>query len=344
LPKRPIFSRQTPAIKPGASTTQKNKNGLLYLGNGQLINSDTNLIDDGCIAFCDTDFFWHLYFPYPCIYSIPKTKTNVMIQPVTDATTQSIAAKKQAPIAAGLQRYKTLHLWMILPMLFMQLGIFRDYWGDFTDNAWAVHVHYWTGTIWYLYLIIQPYYATSGQMARHRTYGIIGIFVAGAVCLTALGMMHRDLANAALVSANPQRFGPFQGWFFMGVAAVEIVMMTAFGYAVIKSIIHRRQLENHAWWLISTVFLIMMPALGRGIQNVYVGINRSAWPNINIMTPIYATQVIIIAMLLFAAYKFGKMKHPATYLALGVNLFIVFTEPLGRSEAVQTFLKTIIKG
>ncbi len=35
----------------------------------------------------------------------------------------------------------------------------------------------------------------------------------------------------------PDRFGPFQPWFFNGVAIVEIVMMTAFGFAVIKSIV-----------------------------------------------------------------------------------------------------------
>ncbi len=241
-------------------------------------------------------------------------------------------------------KYKSLHKWMVIPMIFMQLGIYRDYWGDFTENAWAVHIHYWTGTIWYIYLIIQPYFATHGQMPRHRTNGIIGMFLAGGVCLTALGMMHRDIATTDLIMKDPARFGPFQPWFFFGVAAVEIVMMSAFGFAIIKSIIHRKQIENHAWWLISTVFLIMMPALGRGVQNVYVGINRSDWPNINIMTPIYIAQFLIIGMLLLGAWKYGKLRHPATYLALAVNLFIFLLEPIGRSEAVQHFLRSIIKG
>ena len=243
-----------------------------------------------------------------------------------------------------MQRYKTLYLWMLVPMLFMQLGIFRDYWGDFTDNAWSVHVHYWTGTVWYLYLILQPYWATHGKLNLHRTNGIIGMFLAGAVCLTALSMMHRDIATTEAIMKNPERFGPFEPWFFFGVAAIEIVMMTAFGFALIKSIIHSKQIEHHAWWLITTVFLIMMPALGRGIQNVYIGINRKDWPNIDIMAPIYITQVVIVGMLLIAAWKYGKLKHPATYLTLGVNLFILLLEPLGRSEAVQTFLKTMIKG
>lgn len=243
-----------------------------------------------------------------------------------------------------MDKYKSLHLWMIIPMAFMQFGIFVDYWGDFTDNAWAVHIHYWTGTIWYLYLIIQPYYATHGRLDLHRTNGIIGMFLAGGVCLSALSMMHRDLANVQDALANPEKFGPFQPWFMYGVAAVEIVMMTAFGFAVIKSIIHRKDIEDHAWWLISTVFIIMMPALGRGLQNVYIGINHADWPEINIMTPIYFAQLLIIAMLLLTAMKYGKLRHPAFYLALGVNLFIFFTEPIGKSEAVQSFLMALIKG
>ena len=139
-----------------------------------------------------------------------------------------------------MNKYKTLYSWMVVPMLIMQLGIFKDYWGDFSDNAWSVHIHYWTGTIWYIFLIIQPYFATHGQIARHRTIGIIGMFLAGGVCLTALSMMNRDIVTTQKAIELPDSFGPFQPWFFFGVATVEIVMMTAFGYAVIKSIIHRK--------------------------------------------------------------------------------------------------------
>jgi hypothetical protein len=243
-----------------------------------------------------------------------------------------------------MNKYKSLHLWMIVPMIFMQLGIFRDYWGDFSENAWSVHVHYWTGTVWYIYLIIQPYFASHGQMARHRTNGIIGMFLAGGVCLTALSMMHRDIATTQKALAMPERFGPFQPWFFFGVAAVEIVMMTAFGYAVLKSILDRKHFESHAWWLISTVFIIMMPALGRGIQNVYVGMNQSNWPNIDIMQPLYLTQALILGMIVLGAWKYNKLKHAATYLAIGVNIFILLLEPLGRSATVQAFLSNFIRG
>lgn len=243
-----------------------------------------------------------------------------------------------------MNKYKNLHKWMIIPMVIMQLGIFMDYWGDLTENAWSVHIHYWTGTTWYLFLVVQPYYATHGQIARHRTLGIIGMFVAGGVCLTALSMMHRDILSAQASLADPQRFGPFQPWFFYGVAAIEIVMMVAFGYAVIMSIIHRKEIENHSWWLISTVFLIMMPALARGVQFVWIGINFASFPNIDIMTPVYIGQAILLGMIAASAWKFGTLRHPATYLAVAVNLFIFLLEPLGRSATVEAFLKALIKG
>ena len=243
-----------------------------------------------------------------------------------------------------MNKYKGLWKWMIVPMIIMQLGIFMDYWGDFSENAFSVHIHYWTGTAWYAFLIFQPYFVTHGQIERHRTLGIIGMFLAGGVCLTAISMLHRDMATADLTMAQPERFGPFQAWFFYGVAAVEIVMMAAFGYAVIMSIIHRKEIENHSWWLISTVFLIMMPALGRGVQLAYVALNAQHMPNVDIMFPLYLTQFIILGLVAGAAWKFGTLRHPATYLAVAVNVFIFLLEPLGRSAAVQAFLRTLLKG
>ena len=233
---------------------------------------------------------------------------------------------------------------MLIPMVFMQLGIAMDYWGDLLDNAWSVHIHYWTGTIWYLYLIIQPYYATHGQLEKHRTNGIIGMFLAGGVCLTALSMMHRDLETVQKAIEFPEQFGPFKPYFFYGVAALEIPMIIAFGVAVIMAIIKRKQLHEHAWWLISTVFIIMMPALGRGIQNVFIIAQIDQWPEIDIIFPTYITQAIIITMILVTATIYNKIKHPATYLAVGINIFCCFIAPIGKSEAVQRFLEAMIKG
>lgn len=243
----------------------------------------------------------------------------------------------------GLDRYRDLYLWMLIPMAIMQAGIFYDYWWDLTDNAWAVHVHYWTATLWYLFLISQPYLATHGQLPTHRTYGIIGIFLAGGVAFTALGALHRDIVSAERSAEMPERFGPFEPWFFYGVAAVELVMMTAFIFAVVQSIRYRRSVHEHSWWLISTVFIIMMPSLGRGVGVLWASLFGADDPG-QIGVTLYITTAIIVALLLWAAQRYGRFNHPATYLALGANLFNLLAEPLGRSVWIQELLRAMIKG
>ena len=242
-----------------------------------------------------------------------------------------------------MEKYYKLHLYMIIPIVIMQLGIAMDYWGEFTDNTWAVHIHYWSGTVWYLFLIIQPYYAAHGKIEKHRTNGMIGIFIAGSVGLGSLSMLHRDIRLAHLAMEFPEKFGPFKAWFFYGVPVVETVMICAFMYAVIKSIVYRKDLANHAWWHISTVFLIMMPALGRGVQFIQIMISGFT-PDLNAMVGIYISAAIIIGFAIVSAIKYNKLKHPATILIICVNLFNCLLEPVGKSEVIQNILETVIKG
>jgi hypothetical protein len=94
----------------------------------------------------------------------------------------------------------------------------------------------------------------------------------------------------------------------------------------------------------STVFIIMMPALGRGLGFIHIAINASQWPNIDIMNSLYVGQFLIIALLVLFAWRFRVLKHPATYLALAVNVFVLFLEPIGRSETVQLLVRSLVRG
>lgn len=241
-----------------------------------------------------------------------------------------------------MQNYRTLWLWMIVPMIIMQAGIFFDYWGDFGDNDWSIHVHYWTATAWYLLLILQPYWITHGQVERHRTAGILGMFLAGGVGITALSMLGRDLRLVQLATDNPERFGPFTPEFFYGVAAVELPMVLIFCMAVIMAILRRKSLEDHAWWLVSTVFIIMMPALARGLQAVFIIAQADRWPEVDVATPIILSQLAIVAMTLGAAWMYGKLKHPATWWAVAINVHALFVWKLGEIEWIQRALSTLI--
>jgi hypothetical protein len=120
-------------------------------------------------------------------------------------------------------------------------------------------------------------------------------------------------------------------------------MISAFMYAVIKSIIHRKELENHAWWLISTVFIIMMPALSRGIQAIQI-MHYGLTSDLNPTIAIIVGSFIILGLIIITAYKYNHLKHPATYLAIAVNIFNCFLEPIGKSAHLQIVLDALIKG
>ena len=260
-------------------------------------------------------------------------------------TSAAAAASRLSPpasTASGLGGYRTLWAWMIVPMVLMQAGIFFDYWGDFSENDWSIHVHYWTATAWYLLLILQPYWATHGKLARHRTVGIIGMFLAGGVGITALSMLGRDLRLVQLATEQPERFGPFTPEFFYGVAAVELPMVLIFCMAVIMAILRRKSLQDHAWWLISTVFIIMMPALSRGLAALFIMAQADQWPAVDIYTPIVISQAIIVALTLGAAWMYGKLKHPATWWAVAINLYVLFVFELGKIEGIQRLLTALI--
>ncbi len=243
-----------------------------------------------------------------------------------------------------MARYKTLWKWMLIPLLVMQAGIFYDYWGDFTENTWAVHVHYWLASLWYVFLISQPWLFAKNNLDAHRTWGIFGMALAGALAFTSISQLNRDIVYANFVRDNPGGIGPFEPWFFFMILLSEIVLISAFIIAVSMAIVRRKSAQDHAWWLVTTVFILMMPALARGLQAVWIAIYGFDVATTNVvMQPLYLSQAILIAMTLGAAWWLGKVRHPATYLAVGANIIAVFVmEPISKIPQVQELLRAII--
>jgi hypothetical protein len=247
------------------------------------------------------------------------------------------------PRHSGMAKYRTLYLWMILPMVLMQAGIFVDYWNELTQNDWTIHIHYWTATLWYLYLIVQPYWAAHGRMDLHRTNGMIGLFLAGGMGITSFSMLNGTLSMAHAAAENPDRFGPFKPDFFYGIVIGELTLAVVFSLAVVMAILRRKSFESHAWWLTSTAAIIMMPALGRGLQNLWIALQIEQWPDVDFMTPLVISQALIITLTLAAARKYGQLKHPATWWAVLVNANVLLAFELGKMPSAQQILDAVIR-
>lgn len=242
-----------------------------------------------------------------------------------------------------MENLRPLWIWMIAVMVIMQLGIAMDYWGDFTSNTWAVHIHYWNATAWYAFLILQPRFVTKGRIAAHRTWGLFGLLLAGAMILLSVSQLFRDIVFANSVRDSPQDWGPFEPWFFFWIMQSEMLLITAFAVAVGMAIVTRKSPEDHGWWMASTAFILIMPALGRGMQNLWIMAYGFVPENKAAMdVPLYLCQAIIIAMTLLFAWRFGKLRHPATVLAIVASAGMILLQPLAQSPAVQGFWRSFI--
>jgi hypothetical protein len=85
-----------------------------------------------------------------------------------------------------------------------------------------------------------------------------------------------------------------------------------------------------------------MPALGRGMQAVFIMAQADQWPNVDVYTPTVISQAIIVALTLGAAWMYGKLKHPATWWAVAINLHALFVFELGKIEWIQRLLTALI--
>lgn len=242
-----------------------------------------------------------------------------------------------------MENLRPIWVWMIAVMVIMQVSIAMDYWGDFASNTWAVHVHYWNATAWYAFLILQPLFVAKGKITSHRTWGMFGLLLAGAMILLSVSQLFRDIVYANSVRDNPQDWGPFEPWFFFWIMQSEMLLITAFAIAVIMAIVTRKSPADHGWWMASTAFILIMPALGRGLQNLWIYAfgftpeNKSA-----LDVPMYICQAFIVAMALLFAWRFGKLRHPATWLAVGANAGMILLMPVAQSPAVHEFWRSVI--
>lgn len=232
-----------------------------------------------------------------------------------------------------MDRYKNLHLWMILPFLLMQTGFIDSYWMTWRTEQWIRHMHALSAMTWYALLIIQPYLATRGYLKAHRTWGMIALMVAGATAFTAISLLPQDVEFA-----DGGGFGsPFDAPFFYGVVLVELLMMVAFLLAVIMAVIKRKQVHEHALWLITTIFYIMMPGLGRGM---YIAVERLHGPDNWLALSI--SSIIIIAGLIIVGLNYKKLWHPAILIGITVNIPTFFVYWLGQQEWYIGWIKSLM--
>jgi len=231
-----------------------------------------------------------------------------------------------------------LYKWLFVPFIMMQVGIFADYWPDFINKNWGVHIHYWLGTAWFTFLIIQPYFIAKKKLEQHRFYGMVGLFIAGGVVFGMITLYEHDIRHGL----NAEAEGSLDARYYTGGIMMQNILLTGFIIAILMGIKHRKNYEEHAWWLICSTFYVMLPAVGRGMMKIFMiiqGTNEIDYFLSNIFTCIAISGCAAVF-----AWRFDKWRHPATWIAIIITPLAYWSyDFFAQQDWHHELIKTIIK-
>lgn len=202
------------------------------------------------------------------------------------------------------------------------LGFAPTYWVPLFQGALQlpplVHLHAALFYGWLLMHLRQSWLAGSGQIARHREWGMAGIALASGMCFvgiaTGINSVHRSAAVSESAAEAARRFliVPVTGAFVFAVL---------FGLAVV----YVRKPEIHKRLLLCATASMLQAAIGRWFA-LFLAPNSVATggveppPVVFTIAPGLLSNLFIIAGMIYDRRHRGSV-HPAYWGALGFILF-----------------------
>lgn len=211
---------------------------------------------------------------------------------------------------SALKKYNNAHLWLLIPFAIVMLGFLHTFWLKFSAMPWRQHLHGLTATLWFILLIVQPYLMTRGHSRQHKLYGMIAVFLAGGVAISALNQIPHNLVNEGLSDAGKY-----------GLTFINTVLITGFIVAVLMAVKTARKINDHPKWMISTAFWAVPPALFRVLLMLLKGLKISySGSEIALVWGLTGmANIVALSVLMFR----DKRTHPA-YLSAAIGSLAMF--------------------
>ena len=241
---------------------------------------------------------------------------------------------RRGHLAETLEVYQNAHKWLILPIIVILIAFTPFYFSTFLSEPWGYHLHALPAIAWYLLMITQPYLATRGKLPSHRKWGMLGLLIAGWVVASALIITPTNVYFGHIGGFPPK----FPAEFFYGLTFTETLAIIGFGASVVMAILRSKIPDEHAVWMLGTVFFGFMPAWLRIsiVPILLAGLDLSMWLIFLFSLPFAAT-------ILFVGYRLGKLRHPAILLSAALTLGMASTNYVGGLEWYQEWITDLMK-
>ena len=237
---------------------------------------------------------------------------------------------------SSLDRYRNMHLWMLLPFLIVFLGFSRSYFFNLGNASWPQHLHGVSATLWYVLLIVQPYLITRKKdYVSHKKLGLIGILIAGLVAGTAFNIIPGNLANVDKYT-EADFFSPN---FAYTATLLDLLMVTGFVICVGIATIKAKNLYQHTGWLLASAFII----IGAASTRLYAIVSFMFTTDVTFKIAAVPAMTISLLIASFYFYKFSSFKHPAYYVLLIANLPAFFVDAVGSNDTWRQMADAIFK-
>ena len=160
--------------------------------------------------------------------------------------------------AGRVALYPRAHWYFAAALLIAVAGFFPSFFQRLGETDTAHLVHGWSAFAWMSLLIVQSWLIHHGQRVWHRRVGrasflaVVPLVVAGVLMMRSMLRSEGEFERA---------FGPQLVW-------IDLTTLSYFTVAYVLALVYRRQLPLHARLMVSTVVLVLPPAVARLLLNV----------------------------------------------------------------------------
>lgn len=216
-----------------------------------------------------------------------------------------------AAVPARLPFYAGAWRWLLLGLVATLIGFWPSFFSRPSGNTLPHTLHGTISTLWLLLLVAQAGLVRARRMPLHRTLGKLSYGLMPLMLLSGAWVLHLMLAGQTKL--------PPPVALMLGFVDFGTLIFLLFAYAL--AITYRRDVQVHARWMVTTMLVVLPPALTR---LAFVVSSEAPFPLA--IGFAFITPALVAAVLAVQDWRGGRLRasYPAaliyllgTYLSLG---------------------------